>query len=188
MTPLDESFRLWASKHAQDDHLPWETSREVLFQAFTAGWHSHAESLKQTDLWPGTLDGSPILAGCRTGKSFAGEAQLAEQSTRNALVAGSSPASGSTITAEDIYAAWPVKKARGAAIMAIKKAMNKEPAANLLAAVHELAECYKAWPVTELQYLPMCSTFMNQERWSDDRRTWRKGAAATPSQFRTTNS
>jgi hypothetical protein len=24
---------------------------------------------------------------------------------------------------------------------------------------------------------------MNQERWADDRATWRKGAAAAPSQF-----
>jgi len=53
----------------------------------------------------------------------------------------------------------------------------------LLAAVQELAECYKVWPAAELQYLPMCSTFMNQERWADDRTKWRKGAAATPSQF-----
>jgi hypothetical protein len=52
--------------------------------------------------------------------------------------------------------------------------------------VKELAECYRAWPVTELQYLPMCSTFMNQERWADDRTKWRKGAAAAPSQFKTT--
>ena len=82
-----------------------------------------------------------------------------------------------------IYAAWPVKKARGAAITAIKKAMKKEKPEELLAAVKELAACYANWPATEKQYLPMCSTFMNQERWADDRATWRKGAAATPSQF-----
>jgi len=61
--------------------------------------------------------------------------------------------------------------------------MKKEKPEELLKAVQELAEAFKAWPAAEKQYLPMCSTFMNQERWADDRQTWRKGAAATPSQF-----
>jgi hypothetical protein len=87
------------------------------------------------------------------------------------------------ITAEDIYASWPVKKARGAAIKAIQKAMKQEKPERLLAAVNELSDCYKQWPVAERQYLPMAATFFNQERWADDRSTWRKGAAAAPSQF-----
>lgn len=177
--------------------LPWQTSRDEMLDIFTSGWLAHAESLKHADdLFPGTLGHLPLGGG--EDYTSANVAQLVEQIPCKDKVVGSIPSVGSTpfnpadlphdhdhlpITAEMIYAAWPVKKARGAAITAIKKAMKKEKPEELLAAVKELAACYANWPATEKQYLPMCSTFMNQERWADDRATWRKGAAATPSQF-----
>lgn len=151
MITFDESFNLWCSKR-EHGHLPWETPNNELLVAFHAGWHAHAESLKQVDM-------------------FSDKPAVAPHDTHSA------------ITAESIYAAWPVKKARGAALKAIAKAMKVESPANLLAAVKELAACYAEWPAAEKQYLPMCSTFFNQERWADDRATWRKGADAIPSQF-----
>lgn len=173
---FQESLDLSWAKHGGHD-LPWEMSKEAYTVVFQQGWHAHAEALKQTDLFPGTWAQDPVSASV---------AQLAEQGFCKAQVVGSSPIAGS-ISAEDIYALWPVKKARGAAITAIQKAMKKEKPAVLLAAVKELAECYAKWPVAERQYLCMCSTFMNQERWSDDRATWRKGADATTSQFSKTH-
>ncbi len=179
---LEEAFTKFASTRSHG--LPWEIGADDLRAIFTAGWHAHYESTRQTDMFPGTLN--------------ANVAQSVEQLFCKQPVVGSIPSVGSTpfnpadlphdhdhlpITAEMIYAAWPVKKARGAAITAIKKAMKKEKPEELLAAVKELAACYANWPATEKQYLPMCSTFMNQERWADDRATWRKGAAAAPSQF-----
>lgn len=190
---LEEAFAKFLSGY---DHagLPWQTSQEELLAVFTAGWHAHHESLRQCDLFPGTLsaDTKAMLQPRTVTTDFgvlpslsANVAQSAEQLFCKQPVVGSIPSVGS-ISAEDIYAAWPVKKARGAAILAIKKAMKKEAPEELLKAVQELAEAFKAWPAAEKQYLPMCSTFMNQERWADDRSTWRKGAAAAPSQFRET--
>ena len=192
---LDEAFTKFQQARGHAD-LPWMTSKQELLEVFTAGWHAHYESTRQTDMWSGTLSTLPLGGG--EDYTSANVAQLAEQLFCKQPVVGSIPSVGSTpfnpadlphdhdhlpITAEMIYAAWPVKKARGAAITAIKKAMKKEKPEELLAAVKELAACYANWPATEKQYLPMCSTFMNQERWADDRATWRKGAAATPSQF-----
>ena len=192
---LDEAFTKFQQARGHAD-LPWMTSKQELLEVFTAGWHAHYESTRQTDMWSGTLSTLPLGGG--EDYTSANVAQSAEQLFCKQPVVGSIPSVGSTpfnpadlphdhdhlpITAEMIYAAWPVKKARGAAITAIKKAMKKEKPEELLAAVKELAACYANWPATEKQYLPMCSTFMNQERWADDRATWRKGAAATPSQF-----
>lgn len=86
-------------------------------------------------------------------------------------------------TVAEIWAAWPVKKAKGAAVPAITKALKKVSGMKLLEAVEEMARAYATWPVAERQYLPMCSTWMNQERWLDDRSTWLRGAAAVPSQY-----
>jgi len=93
----------------------------------------------------------------------------------------------SGITAETIYAAWPVKKARGAAIPAITKALKKVDGAVLLKAVQDLAAAFAKWPAAEHQFLPMCSTFMNQERWLDDPATWQRGNATSGPSIRTVN-
>jgi len=87
------------------------------------------------------------------------------------------------LQANGIWALWPVKKAKGAAIPAIKKALKKCHHDDLRGAVAELCVAFTTWPVEERHYLPMCSTWMNQERWLDDRSTWVRGAAAIPSQF-----
>lgn len=97
------------------------------------------------------------------------------------------PMIADTITPETIYAAWPVKKARGAAIPAITKALKKVDGAVLLKAVQDLAAAFAKWPVAERQYLPMCSTFMNQERWLDDPATWQRGNVPTGPSIRTVN-
>lgn len=173
---FQESLDLSWSKHGGHD-LPWEVSKEAYTVIFQQGWHAHVEALKQTDLFPGTWALDP---------THAAEAQLAVRPLCKQEAVGSSPTGGS-ITAEDIYAFWPVKKARGAAITAIQKAMKNESPLVLLKAVQELSMCFAKWPVAERQYLPMCSTFFNQERWADDRSTWRKGADAAASQFSKTH-
>jgi hypothetical protein len=169
---FDEAFNLSWDKHGNSG-LPWELGKDQYLEIFRRGWHAHAEAIKQTDLFPGSWDKDPISAG---------EAKSDLRRICSTEVAGATPVTGS-ISAEEIYAFWPEKKARGAAIKAIEKAMKKESPLVLLKAVQELAMCYGKWPVAERQYLPMCSTFMNQERWTDDRATWRKGADAATSQF-----
>lgn len=86
-------------------------------------------------------------------------------------------------TPEQIWSLWPVKKARGAALPAIAKAVKKAGGAAILQAVKDYAKALETWPAQDRQYIPMCSTWMNQERYLDDRKEWVRGAAAAPSQF-----
>lgn len=157
----DEAFALWASKHNMDDgHLPWETDSKVLLAVFTAGWDAHAESLKQATM---PWEG-------------------ASDSAPAGVFSGISP--------EEIYAAYPRKVGRAAAIQAIKKAMAKVNPAKLYNAVMDYANAVKTWaPTTRytaagVDTCPMPTTWFNQQRWTDDRSEWlRGGQKANPSQF-----
>jgi hypothetical protein len=79
-----------------------------------------------------------------------------------------------------IYAAYPRKEGKGAAREAIKKALkkNKVKAGDLLEAVCAYAEATKKWPVQDLGYIPHCATWINQERWEDDRSIWTRRNSA----------
>jgi hypothetical protein len=71
--------------------------------------------------------------------------------------------------AEKIYAAYPRKVARGAAITAIAKALEKIDFAALLQAVEEYAAARFG---QQTCFTPHCATWMNQERWLDERDDW----------------
>lgn len=93
-------------------------------------------------------------------------------------------------TAADIYEAYPRHEGRGAAIKAIEKAMKRVHPRVLMDAVEEYATAVKSWPQTARftpdgrSLVPLCSTWMNQERYADDRTTWQRGGqVAHPSQF-----
>jgi hypothetical protein len=77
---------------------------------------------------------------------------------------------------EAIWRAYPRKEGRGAARQAIIKALekNKVKAGDLLSAVTEYGACVAKWPVTDLGYVPHCATWINQERWEDDRSLWKR--------------
>lgn len=81
--------------------------------------------------------------------------------------------------AEQIYAAYPKKQARGSGLAAIRKAMKKVSGLELLKHVQEYSSAVATWPAGERQFVPMCSSFMNQERWADDRKEWRRGSPAS---------
>ena len=68
-----------------------------------------------------------------------------------------------------IFHAYPRLVARGAALRAIAKALKAVPFAELLEAVREYARAREG---QERQYTPHCSTWMNQERYADDREEW----------------
>lgn len=95
-----------------------------------------------------------------------------------------------TIEPEVIYAAYPRKVGRAAAIAAIKKALTKVPSAKLLEAVNAYDDAVRTWPPTArytaagVDTVPHPATWFNQERWTDDRSEWVKGAVKShPSQF-----
>lgn len=99
--------------------------------------------------------------------------------------AGSSPA-GSAIRAEDVYAAYPRKVGRSAAIKAIQKAGKGVGMERLLKAVKSYAEATSRWPVDERQYIPHPATWFNRGSYEDDPKEWERGNANV-SQFSVTH-
>ena len=189
---LDEAFTKFAATRSHG--LPWEIGADDLRAIFTAGWHAHYEAGRQTDMFPGTLN--------------ANVAQSVEHLFCKQEVVGSIPSVGSNsdaaaakfalenaphdhdhlpITAEDIYAAYPRKVGKQAAVKAINKAAKR------VGSLSELLFCTKAyaaatatWPAADKQFIPHPATWFNRGSYDDDPKEWVRGAAATPSQFRET--
>lgn len=81
--------------------------------------------------------------------------------------------------AEAIYAAYPLKKARGPAIKAIEKALKAKPYTELLEAVQAYGAAVSRWDDRDKTYIPHPASWFNAERWSDDRSTWEKKSPKT---------
>ena len=93
-------------------------------------------------------------------------------------------------TAEEIYAAYPRKVGRAAALKSIEKAMDLCESSALYKAVLDYAAAVKTWAPTArftasgTDTVPHPTTWFNQERWTDDRSEWQRGGQkANPSQF-----
>ena len=83
---------------------------------------------------------------------------------------------------EAIYQAYPLKSARIEAIKSIEKAIKVVEPALLLEKVQAYAQAIAIWPKEERdQFVPMCSTWMNKGRWTDDPATWASRHRATSS-------
>jgi hypothetical protein len=80
-----------------------------------------------------------------------------------------SPCKGDVSAVEAIYAAYPRKVAKPAALRAISKAVEKFEAPNVLARTIEFA---KLWLGNDLAFCPHPATWFNQERFNDDPSTW----------------
>lgn len=85
------------------------------------------------------------------------------------------------ITAAEIYAAYPRKVAKPAALKAIEKALKaarKEDsisgAANLLKAVQAYAEAVSQWPKDARQFVPHPATWFNRGSYTDDPSEWER--------------
>lgn len=184
---LDEAFTKFAATRSHG--LPWEIGADDLRAIFTAGWHAHYEAGRQTDMFPGTLN--------------ANVAQSVEHLFCKQEVVGSIPSVGSNsdaaaakfalenaphdhdhlpVTAEDIYAAYPRKVGKQAAIKAIQK-WGKLGLPNLLAKTKAFAACVAQWPEADKKFCPHPATWFNRGSFDDDPKEWVRGAAATPSQF-----
>lgn len=93
---------------------------------------------------------------------------------------------------EAIYAAYPRKQAKLAAIAAIQRALKRKDAvtpgpAYLLERTQAYAAAVATWPAEERQYIPLAATFFNQGRYDDNPALWVKGPAAAVSQFSRSN-
>jgi len=98
-------------------------------------------------------------------------------------------ATTSAITAEDIYAAYPRKVGKQAALKAIEKAHKSQYKTMwmLLQLTQAYAAAVAQWPAADKQYVPHPATWFNRGSYDDDPKEWQRGAAATPSQFSKTN-
>jgi len=79
----------------------------------------------------------------------------------------------SAVTAEEIYQAYPLKVGKPEALRAIRKALRKYPAGDLLAAVRLFAQVRAG----DKSYMPYPATWFNQERFADDPETWQRSGA-----------
>lgn len=90
-----------------------------------------------------------------------------EQDTKNKQHTKNKSALAAQI--ESIYQAYPKKRARPAALIAIGKALEKLTADELLAHVRTYAESVQPLKKTdEWRFVPYPATWFNNERWKDD--------------------
>lgn len=90
------------------------------------------------------------------------------------------PGPGSPITADSVYAAYPRKEARKAAVAAIDRAARACPLG--MPYLLERAKLYAAavarWPAADRAYIPHAATWFNQARYEDDPALWSRDPAA----------
>lgn len=82
---------------------------------------------------------------------------------------------GVAITAlEAIWADYPRKVGKAKAITAMRNAVNggKITADELHDHVREFAQAVNGWQDDRKKFVPHCTTWVNQERWTDDRSEW----------------
>lgn len=78
---------------------------------------------------------------------------------------------------EELYSLYPIKVGRRAALRAIQAALRKVGADVLREAVTAYAQARKG---EDQQFTPHPATWFNQERWTDDRSTWRSSQNSKP--------
>ena len=93
------------------------------------------------------------------------------------------PLIGSTVSAEDIYAAYPRKVGKQGAIKIIKRlTFNNISAAWLLARTQAYAKAIESWPEEDGKYIPHPATWFNRGSYDDDPKEWERNTAPA-SQF-----
>ena len=89
----------------------------------------------------------------------------------------------STMSAEEIYAAYPRKVGKMGAIRAIKRlAFHNISPGWLLERTKAYAEATSRWPEADRQYIPHPATWFNRGSYDDDPKEWERGTAPA-SQF-----
>lgn len=88
------------------------------------------------------------------------------------------PSAGLT-NEELIYALYPRKQGKKAALQAIKRALSVKPKDAILEATKAFSDAVGAWPAADRQFIPHPATWFNRGSYDDDRKEWeRKSNAA----------
>jgi hypothetical protein len=73
---------------------------------------------------------------------------------------------------EAIYALYPRKQGKQDALKAIRASLKRKTHPELLEATAAFAEAVKAWPASDIQFIPHPATWFNRGSYDDDRSTW----------------
>lgn len=84
------------------------------------------------------------------------------------------PAAPASSEAAKIYALYPRKVARNAALKAISKALKNVPFETLEGAVMAYASITARWRKADRSFIPHPSTWFNDGRWEDDPKDWER--------------
>lgn len=81
------------------------------------------------------------------------------------------------ITAEQVYAEYPRKEGRAAALKAIEKSLKSArettgDAGCILRATQEYAAAVAQWPHSERKFIPHAATWFNRASYADDPKNW----------------
>lgn len=98
------------------------------------------------------------------------QTQIQQETPRNAAVTHDE--------AEQLYKLYPRRQAKGVALKAIKKAGDIASISLLTERVKAFAEAVSRWPKEADEFIPLASTWFNQQRWEDDPKTWERTAPA----------
>lgn len=87
-------------------------------------------------------------------------------------------------SADAIYAEYPRKEAKGAALKAISKAMERCEPLKLFTLTKEYAEAVAKWPAEDRKFIPHPATWYNRDSYEDDPKNWKRNANTSTSSTR----
>ena len=156
----------------------WDALKPVILLAFKkneAGrWYNerqmHEASKQQNRSNAGSKGGSKTQANHKANQAAALE-------DANANANGGSGGERGGIKPEGVYAEYPRKVGKPAALRSIQKAIDGFGGDKVLQATKRFAAKWKTVPVSEMAFCPHPATWFNQERFNDDPSTWGRGGA-----------
>lgn len=166
---MSTAFDAYILSLGEAANLPWEVRPEQLAPAFMAGYQAcladHGQSSAPYYHSLQSL-GSSVVQG-PTGSGTAGP-----------------PVITAADIYADIYAAYPRKVGKQAALKAIGKAAKVKTTLELFSATQSYALAVKSWPAADKQFIPHPATWFNRGSYDDDPKEWQRGLlGATTSQF-----
>lgn len=127
------------------------------------------------------LPSSPTFASLTSGvSSQQSENAAVGQSEAPTQTQASSKTGASNDLASSIYALYPRKVAKAAALKAIKKALVENPDIDIPEAVKEYAKATATWKEDDKRFIPYPASWFNGGCFMDDRAEWWKKSATAP--------
>ena len=135
-----------------------------------------AESSQQSENTAGEQSAAPTQTLASSQISSA-QPQIEALATRPASKRQPAPTDS---VAASIYALYPRKVARAAALKAIKKALVENPDIDMSEAVTEYAKATSTWKESDKTYIPYPASWFNGGCFLDDRNEWWKKSTTSP--------